>query len=45
MLAGFTIILMRGSLLAIISTIVTSFAAIWIIMAGPKALGLLLRRA
>jgi hypothetical protein len=45
MLAGFTIILMRGSLLAIISTIFTSFAAIWILTAGPKLLGILLRRA
>jgi hypothetical protein len=38
MLAGFTIILMRGSLLAVISTIATSFVAVWLIMAGPKVM-------
>lgn len=36
LLAGFTIILMRGSLLAVISTIATCFAAIWMLMIGPK---------
>lgn len=38
MLAGFTIILMRGSLLAIISTIATCFGAIWLLMVGPRVL-------
>jgi hypothetical protein len=45
MLAGFTIILMRGSLLAIISTIATCFTAIWLLMAGPKVLRMFLARA
>lgn len=40
MLAGFTIILMRGSLLAIISTIATCFGVIWLLMVGPKILQL-----
>ena len=45
MLAGFTIILMRGSLLAIISTIATCFTAIWLLMAGPKVFRMFSARA
>lgn len=41
MLAGFTIILFRGSLLAIISTIAICFGAIWLLMVGPKVVRLL----
>lgn len=36
MLCGFTIILMRGALLAIIALIATSFTAIAVLMAGPR---------
>jgi len=36
MLAGFTIILLRGALLAVVALIATSFAAIWLLMVGPR---------
>lgn len=45
MLAGFTIILMRGSLLAVISTIATSFAAVGLLMLGPRVSRIFARKA
>jgi len=45
MLAAFTIILMRGALLAVIALIATSFAAIWLLMAGPRVGGIMVRPA